>query len=186
MSPYRTYAEEQLLEMLRESDEAAFTEIYYRYAESLYRYAWNMLTVEEECKDAIEEVFIWIWENRDNLHVTELKYYLQAAVKYKLIRAVQNSRRREEILAARPPVTEAYPESSMELEELKGIIRRFTENLPPRAKEIFQLSREEYLTHREIASQLNISEKTVENQISIALKKLRKTLGHISFWCGFF
>jgi RNA polymerase sigma-70 factor (ECF subfamily) len=184
-STYNTYTDEQLVEWLKNGDEEAFTEIYQRYAETLYHFAWNILQEEDECADAVQEVFIWFWENRQKLQVTTLKYYLLAAVKYKLIRTIQNSKRRDQILAARPQTTLYYAEETLELQELKAIIDHFTEALPPRAKEIFHLSREEYLTNREIASKLHISEKTVENQITIALKKLRHTLGNLSFWSVF-
>lgn len=185
MSSYQTYSDDQLLELLKGSDNEAFTEIYGRYAETLYRFAWNILEEEDECRDAVQEVFIWFWENRDSLHVTVLKYYLLAAVKYKLIRVIQKSKRKDKILSARPVITSSFVEDTIELNELKAIIRQFTETLPPRAKEIFHLSRDEYLTNREIAAKLHISEKTVENQITISLKKLRRALGHLFFWTIF-
>jgi RNA polymerase sigma-70 factor (ECF subfamily) len=185
MSSYKTYTDDQLLELLKGNDDEAFTEIYGRYAETLYRFAWNILEEEEECRDAVQDVFVWFWENRGRLHVTVLKYYLLAAVKYKLVRTIQKSKRKDEILSARPAIASSFVEDTTELNELKAIIRQFTETLPPRAKEIFYLSRDEYLTNKEIAAKLHISEKTVENQITISLKKLRRTLGHLSFWTIF-
>lgn len=179
---YNAFTDERLLELLKRGDESAFTEIYHRYSEILYRFAWNILQEEDECADAVQEVFIWFWENRGTLRVTALKYYLLAAVKYKLIRTIRNSKRREEILATRYEATSAYAEEDIELKELMAIIQHFTETLPPRAKEIFHLSREEYLTNREIAARMHISEKTVENQMTIALKKLKHTLGRLSMW----
>lgn len=184
-STYNTYPDEQLVALLKDSDEGAFTEIYRRHAETLYHFAWNILQEEGECADAVQEVFIWLWENRQKLQVTTLKYYLLAAVKYKLIRAIHNSKRRDEILTARLVTPVSYVEDAIEFHELKTIISEFTEALPPRAKEIFHLSRDQYLTNREIAVRLHISEKTVENQITITLKKLRRTLGHLSFWSIF-
>jgi len=65
------------------------------------------------------------------------------------------------------------------------VITQFIETLPPRAREIFHLSRNEYLTNKEIAERLDISEKTVENQMTISLKKLKVTLGKMSFWSVF-
>jgi RNA polymerase sigma-70 factor (ECF subfamily) len=185
MPPYDTYTDEQVLELLKAGSEEAFTEIYQRYAETLYYFAWNILNEEDECRDTVQDVFVWLWENRDNLQVTVLKYYLLAAVKYKLIRVIQNSKRRSEILSAHPVIAPSYLEETLELKELKTIIHQFTEALPPRAKEIFHLSRHEYLTNREIAVRMNISEKTVENQLTITLKKLRHTLGRLSFWSLF-
>lgn len=185
MPPYSTYTDEQLLELLKGSDNDAFTEIYDRYAETLYRFAWNILKEEEECRDAVQDVFVWFWENRKKLNITVLKYYLLAAVKYKLTKIIQNSKRRAEILARHPPIITSYIEETVELKELKNLISQFTATLPPRAKEIFHLSRNEYLTNREIAERMNINEKTVENQMTIVLKKLRHTLGNISFWSVF-
>lgn len=190
MSPYdhyNDYTDEQLLELLKNSDENAFTTIYHRYADVLYNFAWRILQEEDECADAVQDVFIWFWENRKKLEITTLKHYLLAAVKYKLIRAIHNSKRKDEIMAVIPPDTShsSYVEEAIELNELKTIIRQFTESLPTRAKEIFHLSRNEYLTNREIAKKMNISEKTVENQMTIVLKKLRHILGHLSLWSIF-
>lgn len=183
--PYTVYTDEQLVELLKANDRESFTEIYKRYAAILYRFAWNILEEDDECRDAVQDVFVWLWENRNHLQVTVLKYYLLAAVKYKLVRAIQNSKRKDEILSAHLETADSYVEDAVEVNELKSIIRQFTESLPPRAKEIFHLSRNEYLTNREIASKLHISEKTVENQITITLRKLRHTLGHLSFWSLF-
>lgn len=184
---YKTYSDEQLLKLLKNGDETAFTVIYHRHAETLYAFAWHILQDEDECADAVQDVFIWFWENRKKLQVTVLKYYLLAAVKYKLIRAIRNSQRKGEIIAVMPSDKSysSYAEEAIELKELKAIIRQFTESLPTRAKEIFHLSRDEYLTNREIAARMHISEKTVENQITITLKKLRHALGHLSFWSVF-
>jgi RNA polymerase sigma-70 factor (ECF subfamily) len=183
MSTYHSYDDLTLLSLLKSSDDAAFTEIYNRYAEALYHYAYNILRDEDECTDAIQEVFVWLWNCREKLQITELKYYLLAAVKHKLARAIRNSKRKTEILAAHPLIQTSFEEDSLELRELKAVIVQFTNNLPPRAKEIFHLSRNEYLTNREIAAKMNISEKTVENQMTITLKKLKQTLG--SFWVFF-
>ena len=186
MPSYKNYTEKQLLELLHGSDEKAFTEIYRRYAEPLYFFAWNILRDTAECKDAIQEVFVWLWNNRGEIRVKELKPYLLAAVKYKLIRAIRNSRRRDEILATYPGPAVFYAGQEVELKELQAIVRQFTRALPPRAKEIFDLSRNQHLSNREIALRMNISEKTVENQMTITLKKLRHTLGNLSIWSVFF
>lgn len=183
MQNYNSYTDEELLTLLKGSDEGAFAEIYNRYTEILYRFAYNILQDENECTDAIQEVFIWLWNNREKLQITVLKYYLLAAVKHKLARAIRNSKRKTEILAAHPLVNQSFTDESLELKELKAIITLFTASLPPRARKIFDLSRNEYLTNKEISSQLGISEKTVENQMTITLRKLKQALG--SFWVLF-
>lgn len=185
MSSELIYTDEQLIVLLKEGEEFAFTAIYERYVDVLYRYAWNILKNESECKDAIQEVFVWLWTHRSQLNVTTLKYYLLAAVKYRLIRAIQNSKRRHQILSRQLALNCSDTMDAVEVKELKAIIEQFTQTLPPRAKEIFHLSRNEYFTNREIASKLQISEKTVENQMTITLRKLRNALGNLSFWSFF-
>jgi len=182
---YSSYADKKLMELLKSDDDKAFTEIYQRYSNMLYRFAWNVLENEEECKDAVQEVFIWFWNNRMKLQITALKFYLLAAVKHKLIRAIQKSRRKEEILLNQNEVFGSYMENPLELEELKNFITQFKQSLPPRAKEIFHLSREEFLPNKKIAEKMQISEKTVENQITIMLRKFKHSFRNSFIWCFF-
>jgi RNA polymerase sigma-70 factor (family 1) len=182
MSGYSTLSDQELITLLKEGDREAFNQIYYQHSEKLYHFAYNILKDEEECMDAIQEVFVWFWHHRAKLEVTVIRSYLSAAVKYKLVRVIQSSKRKAEILAAAPEVVLAISDDTLEVKELKQAIQQFVETLPPRAKEIFQLSRNEYLSNKEIAARLDISEKTVENQMTISLKKLKVTLGKMSFW----
>jgi RNA polymerase sigma factor (sigma-70 family) len=76
----------------------------------------------------------------------------------------------------------SFDDESIEVRELKDIISRFTELLPERGREVFQLSREKHLTNKEIAALMGISEKTVEVHLTRALKKLRIELGRMNFW----
>ncbi|MBO9727882.1 MAG: RNA polymerase sigma-70 factor [Chitinophaga sp.] len=177
MRNYKLLNDDELLLLIKKGEVHAFNEIYFRHFTTLYRFAYNILKNEEECSDAIQEIFVWIWENREKLDITSLKNYLIASVKYRLARVIQTSRRHAEIIAANIPVAAfTVIEDDIEARELKKVISDWTETLPPRARQIFQLSREQHLSNKEIALQLGISEKTVENQITIALKKLRSDL----------
>lgn len=175
-------SDQELITRLQSGDRKAFDQIYHRHVEPLYRFAYHILKDEDDCTDAIQEVFVWLWHNREKLEITNLKSYLSAAVKYRLTRAIQSSRRKAEILDAHPEISTSFTDDSLEVKELQQIIAQFIQTLPPKAKEIFQLSRNEYLSNKEIAERLDISEKTVENQMTISLKKLRVTLGKMSFW----
>lgn len=182
MKTTSTLTDPELMALLRSGDRSAFDEIYYRYSKSLYQFAFSILKDENECTDAIQDVFVWLWQNREKIQVVSLRGYLCAAVKYKLARVITGSKRRSAILAAGPVINEPFVDDSLEIKELKAAIRDFIESLPPRARHIFHLSRNEYLSNREIAAHLGISEKTVENQMTISLKKLRLRLGRLSFW----
>jgi len=185
MQAIPSFTDQELIALLKEGDRAAFNQVYNRHAEPLYRFAYNILKDQDECTDAVQDVFIWLWNNREKLEIAELKGYLSAAVKYKLARVIQSSKRKAEILAAGPGIKDSFVDDSLEVKELKNAINQFIETLPPRAREIFQLSRNEYLSNKEIAAKLDISEKTVENQMTISLKKLKVTLGKMSFWSVF-
>lgn len=185
MNTENILSDQELTIQLKEGSRAAFNQIYYRYSESLYRYAFNIVKDEDECTDAIQEVFIWLWSNREKVQINALNGYLSAAVKYKLMRVIQQSKRRAEILAQRPELSHSFIDNSLEIRELQTVINDFIHTLPPKARQIFELSRNEYLSNKEIAEKMGISTKTVENQMTITLKKLKKNLGAMYFWSPF-
>ncbi|HWW42006.1 RNA polymerase sigma-70 factor [Pedobacter sp.] len=182
MASYGEYTDQELIALLKQGDREAFNQIYHRYAEYLYQYALNILRDEDECTDAVQDVFVWLWENGKKINVTVLRSYLISAVKYKLTRVIQSSKRRAEILALNPLREESFVDDNLEIKELKHAIQEFVVSLPERARLIFEMSRNEYLSNKEIAARLGISEKTVENQMTIVLKKLKSGLGKMSFW----
>jgi len=181
---YQSYSDEQLMQLIQDDNRLAFKELYQRHWPQLYVRAFNITGEEETCKDICQEVFIWFWENRQRIKITSsVKGYLYSAIKYKVSNYIRNHKVREDYLDKLKNLPENYTtENSIELEELQSIIEDFTHSLPERCGQIFKLSRNEYFSNKEIASKLNISERTVENQISIALKKLRRSLGQLSCW----
>jgi RNA polymerase sigma-70 factor (family 1) len=188
MQPYSTYADMELVDFLKSGDEAAFTEIYNRHWQSAYRAAFNVLKDEEACLDVLQDVFVWLWQNREQLAIGSLKPYLITAVKFKMLNVIRQGKFRAEVIAGLKLNEEAltFVDSSIEVKELKAIIDQFVEELPAQAQKIFHLSRNEHLSHREIAEQMGLSEKTVKNQMNISLKKLRTSLGRMNFWMYFF
>ncbi|MGJ1447349.1 sigma-70 family RNA polymerase sigma factor [Sphingobacterium spiritivorum] len=179
MTTYENWDDQRLMAELKINNELAFNTIYFRYSSMLYRYAFNILRNEEECIDVIQEIFVWMWEKRENLHISHLKSYLMAAVRYRLIRVIATSKRKEEILSQSICDIPLHTDDFLEVKELKHVIADFTATLPLRARETFHLSREKYLSNKEIALQLGISEKTVETQMTISLKKLRLYLNRM-------
>ena len=178
---YADYADEVLIDLLHQHDRMAFDTIYHRYAGVLYRYAYNILEDDDDCVDVIQDIFVWIWDNRNSLRISKLRPYLFAAVKYRVLRSISASKRRDEILNSIPFQEVSDAVDPLEIKELQQIVSDFVDGLPPQAQRIFRLSREQYLTNKEIASTLNISEKTVENHMTTVLKKLRTHLGKNAF-----
>lgn len=174
--------EEQLLSRLRESDQKALQEIYLQYWKPLFISAYNILKEKNACQDILQDVFLHLWQNRTTLLIhTSIQAYLYTAVRFQVLKSIRNSARRDQILAKfDSATTPPSPIENLEEKEVLRNIRTVVETLPPKCRRVYQLSREQYLSHKEIAAELNISEKTVENQLTIALKKIRNALSQFS------
>lgn len=151
--------------------------LYSRHWAGLYKFAFFILRDKDACKDIIQDVFVWVWEHREGLDMQSPVSYLKTAVKYKIANYIRTGNIRDSFFeeTAHLNFERSMPEAveSAELKELTNIIHLSVSNLPVRCQKIFRLSREENLSNREIARQLGISVKTVENQITIALHRLR-------------
>ncbi|PWG81964.1 RNA polymerase sigma-70 factor [Pararcticibacter amylolyticus] len=186
MGNYSEYDDQELISLLKDDNHAAFTEIYRRYINYSYRAAYNVLRDEDICMDIVQDVFVWLWQKRSVIEIPNLKAYLYTAVKYRMLNVIRDGRFREEVLNnfGNSETQLSTEQSYLELKELKAFIEQVAETLPETARKIFRMSRNEQLSHREIAERLGISEKTVRNQINISLKKLRTSIAR--FVCLFF
>ena len=180
---YETYQDEQLLPLLRESDEGAFTEIYHRYWQKLYVVAMHRLEDMDEARSLVQDIFFNLWKRRDSLHLDySLNTYLSVAVKYEVLNrlAVKNRQQRYPLHIARN-WQEATPdtENLLSLHELQQQLASLVKALPEKCRIVFQLSRDKGYSRKMIATELGIAEKTVEAHLSSALRKLRNGLGHL-------
>jgi len=176
-------SDQELLALIGTDDRAAFSELYNRYWKLLYESAWNVLRDQEACMEVTQEVFVWLWDHRVGLRINSLPSYLKAAVKYKVTDVLRVNKTRDACFVNLDELEVEnifFDEDPLEIKELKAVIAQMSAKLPARARLIFELSRNEQLSNREIAEKLGISEKTVENQITIALKKLRLSLSGMS------
>jgi RNA polymerase sigma-70 factor (ECF subfamily) len=169
----------QLIGRLKADDEAALTMIYRRYWQSLFKAAYNILKDRQACEDIIQELFIKLWDCRAEVEISiSLKAYLYASVRYGVYRQIRTGSVKSEIFddlieRLHTPATH----NSIEHKELLLQISQVIDTLPEKCREVYKLSREECLSHKEIALQLNISTKTVENHLTKALRELRGSLG---------
>lgn len=171
----------QSLEKLKSGDEGALTLIYKKYWQMLFTSAYNILKDRQLCEDIIQEIFIKLWNNREKVQVEiSLKGYLYACTRYEVYRQVKAGLSRKDLYddlllhLYKPAIDE-----SIEYKELIATITAVVDELPEKCREVFKLSRDEQLSHKEIASRLSISPKTVENHITKALRHLRLSLNSI-------
>lgn len=143
------------------------------------RTAYQVVQDQDVAKDIVQEVFIKLWEKWEQIEVgPSIKYYLQKAVMHTAINHL-NSRKRLVPMNQELDYGLESNEQSTDEQRQQYISRKIDEaiqDLPPKCRAIFVLCKKEGLRYKEIAEYLDISEKTVENQMGIALKKLREAL----------
>jgi RNA polymerase sigma-70 factor (family 1) len=175
-------SDEDLLHRMAEDDQAAFTCLYRRHWEALFISTVRVIGNREDAEDIIQEVFASLWNRRKALNLTgRLAGYLQVSVKYKAINYIDRNITRRHYLEALSRVadagTAASPEVLLRVKEVQQLIQTVIGNMPPKMREVFQLSRREHLSHKEIAIRLGISEETVKKHIQHAMQLLRSALG---------
>lgn len=182
----------QLVNLLKEGDQAAFTEIYNRYSEKLTGFASSKLFSLDDSRDVIHDIFVKLWEDRKQLKVDRnLEAYLFTLTRYRIIDKIRKNITREdyaEMALALRTSYESEIEQHIAAKEIKQSIEKALEKLSPRVREIYHLSREENLSIPEIADKLQLSEQTVKNQLTLALKYLRQSLTYlpafaVTLWC---
>jgi len=184
MAAYKKLTDEQLVILLKKGDQLAFTEIYSRYAEKLVGFAASKLYSLDDSRDLLHDLFVGFWENRDSLNInSNLQSYLFTILRRRIVDKIRKNITREEYTVMLQSLTTPHhstTEQQIAEKDLKQQIRNALNELPPRVQEIYHLSREENLNTREIAEKLNLSEQTVKNQLTVALKHLRKVLSSVA------
>ncbi|MBF4470860.1 RNA polymerase sigma factor [Flavobacterium sp. HJJ] len=180
MSAYHKYADQNLLNLLKEDDQLAYTEIFERYSKILVNHAYKMLGSRDEANDVVQDVFLAIWNKRNEIILTgSLSSYLYKAVKNRILNHIAHekvvSRYADSILNF---IENDYvlADSKLREEELEAIIEKEITLLPEKMREVFLLRKVEELSYEEIAVKLNITDKTAKQQVYNSLKILRHKL----------
>jgi RNA polymerase sigma-70 factor (family 1) len=188
MVDYTALSDAELIALMKEDDHAAFNEVYDRYWKFLLQAVYQVSRHRADSLDICQTVFLWLWENRAKIRITaSLKGYLYSAVKYKLANLIRNGKVRETLFDDLEAIDiQTYKSNELELKQLQDFIHQLIHELPVRCREVFLLSRNEQLSHKEIAERLGISEKTVEDHITRAIGKLRGPLERLALIFFFF
>lgn len=169
-------------------DEPEFSKVYSIYFPKLVRFAREFVLSTEDAENIIQDIFIYLWERQEILStLSNLNAFLFVLVKNRCIDFIRQQkmieRKREEFdavldkeLQLKMYALQQFDENALSTDDVENIINKAVDSLPEKCREVFILSRMEGLKYREIAERLNISTKTVENQMITALKKLRVEL----------
>lgn len=168
----------EIIQNLKIGDDNAMIMLYKLHWKSLYVSAYNILKDKEASEDIVQELFIKIWNKRAQLNITgSIHHYLLAATRYEVYRKIRESKRYEPIVDEMiNQINSTADCNSLEYKELEVKVSSIIETLSPKCKAVYILSRNEQLSHKEIAGKLDISTKTVRNHLTRALHQLRISL----------
>lgn len=171
----------ELLALLQKGDQAAYTEIFNRYFQLMFVFAYKKLRDEEIVKDLVQELFVKLWERRTVISIKgNLNSYLYAAMRniifdYFAHQKVEN-RYVDYLTSYMANNRSKDSDAPIREKQLKEYIEKQIQALPPKMRRIFEMSRKEYLSHSEIATVLETSKNNVSTQIMTAIKILRAKL----------
>lgn len=173
-------SDEELSALLAEEVTAAFHEIFNRYWSHLYATAYQRVRNKEAAEEIVQDLFTSLWVKRKNVQIhTSLAAYLFTSVRYRVLNHIEKEAVRKNYKDALQIVTtvcENPTEETVFLNDLTRKIDKEIDLLPSKCRSVFELSRKEYKTNKEIAVMLGISEKTVENHLTKAITRLRLKL----------
>ncbi|WP_127133081.1 RNA polymerase sigma-70 factor [Pseudoflavitalea rhizosphaerae] len=162
-------------------DQQAYQELFYLYYKPLLRFANAFVRSHEMSEEIVSDVFIRIWERRSQLsEITNLKVYLYVSVRNMSLKYLLKKQKQASVslddLQVELESQHHDPEQLLLTAELMNRVARAIDNLPPRCKMVYKLIKEDGLRYREVSEILDISIKTIDNQLAIALKKIGKAI----------
>ena len=159
------------------SNRIQFEKLYKRFQPSLTNYAFYLTRSSEDAIEIVNDVFLSVWSKQNRLTLDHsLKTYLYTAVKNRSINYIKKNKLETVFDDQLDTLSDFKADKSLLQKEQQIIIEQIMNNLPPKCKQVFSMSRVDQLSNKEIASLLDISIKTVEAQITKALKIFRKKL----------
>jgi len=165
------------IQAIKSVDSATFEQLFRDHYDALYRYCQTMVKDQNDTEDIVQSVFMDLWQDRSKLVIhTSIKAYLYKSVYFKCMNKIKHDK-----VASKYSFTVSNTENTtitdtLIMQEIANKITETIESLPEQCRKIFSLSRLDGLRYNEIAEKLNLSPKTIENQMGKALKTMRVAL----------
>jgi len=175
----KTWSDSELFEELKKDNKMAFSILFDRYSDILFRFIQKRIESIPDVEDIIQEVFISMWNRRSKIEVADSIYpYLFKAAKYEMIDWLIKSEKRNHHLDYLEINKDQYligntSEDELIAKELARLLENELSRMPDTMRSVFRLSRSEDMSIKDIANQLSLSEQTVKNNVSMALNRLK-------------
>ena len=182
MGQYKSYGDQELVQLMQNGDERVLIEIYSRYWDKMLAVAFNRLGNQEEAEECVQDVLFKLWKLRDDFSLAkvELSNYLARAIRnqsFNILDRRYRERLKSENYAPEKDINLLSPERQFIIREIQEQIDNSINALPPQCQLVFKLSRQEGLSNKEIAEKLNLSENTVKSHIKKANKDIQGDMG---------
>ena len=169
---------------VRMDDQSAFNLLFGRYWVKLYKTAFYNTRNEEESEEIVNDIFVSIWNRRKELDIISFSAFMQTSVRFQISKRRKTAKLKLVYVGDLPTgnLTEYNDgERRVSARDFNAEMNEYLYQLPKRCQEIYELSRVDCLSNQQIADKLNISKRSVENQLSVALKHLKSCLKHAMF-----
>ena len=180
----------QQIEEIRAGKIKTFEILFNAYYPRVKSFAFGMIKDQYEAEEIAQNVFLKLWSNREKLSSDNtLSSYIFTIVQnevYDFFREKHYSLGYQEKMLSTPQNLQYEIDSEYNIKEIKSIVNRTLQNMPPQRRTIYQMSREQFLSNDEIAKTLGLSKRPVEKHISLALATIKKNLGDFLFWLFIF
>jgi len=187
--PVSLKSDTQLWNAVCNGDEASFSFLFDRYWVKLYNTCNKYLKCKETSEEVVHDIFLNLWNRRQELEIVSFEHFILNAVRYQAYNRIRAKKLSVSYIADSiyTDAADSYEaDDRIKEQELEQEVYEYLHQLPKRCQEIFQLSRFDDLSNDDIAARLGISKRSVENQITLALKHLRVCLKYVSAVTGLF
>ncbi|PWK77201.1 RNA polymerase sigma-70 factor (ECF subfamily) [Mucilaginibacter oryzae] len=183
----KNYSDQDLWDAIVAGDSRAYDLLFKRYWKKLYITAYHYLKDKHTCEQIVQDIFIYLWDKREQLKIISFEKYLNTAARYHVYKQLNAKKTSpvsyvEDYIFPEEENNKNKGEEALLTADLVYEISTLLQQLPERCREIFVMSRLEHLSNGEIAEKLHISKRTVENQITHALKHLRNSRKYVAIF----